>query len=335
MTTNTSARASAAGDESSLAVIIPTVGRATLGSAVMSAVKQEPSPVEVIIVVDGPDGAVVPADIVSLSRVRVVVTGGGRGPGGARMDGVRASTSSLVAFLDDDDEWLPGKIRAQLDLFNVLRERFAFPVVGCRAYVIADGGSVKEIAPKATLSEGKPLAEFMFDRRKILIDGFVMGSSTLLTSRALLQLEPWKEQLRLHEDWEWLLRVSRRNDSIVAMHDDPLIRYLDQATENAASRPRGGWRQSLAFANDADFTRRTRGDFLLCVTAGMAIAHGARLDAARVALLAARTARPGMRAWLVFALQMFVPERVLGWLARRLRILLQGARRKSSTSGVG
>jgi glycosyltransferase involved in cell wall biosynthesis len=334
MTPNIRAMTSVSADDTSLAVIIPTLGRSTLGAAVISAVTQDPSPIEVIIVVDGPDAAVVPAVIVSLPQVRVIVTGGGRGPSGARMDGVRASTSSVVAFLDDDDEWLPGKLRAQLDLFSVLRERCAFPVISCRAYVITNGGSVKEIAPTTIFNEGDSLPAFMFNRRKVLADGFVMGSSTLLASRALLQLEPWKEQLRLHEDWEWLLRVSRRNDSIVVMHDDPLIRYLDQAPENAASRPRGGWRASLAFADDSGFTPRTRGDFLLCVTAGMAIAHGERLDAARVALLAARTARAGIKAWLVFGLQMFFSERFLSRLASRLRILLQSARRRSSTSGV-
>lgn len=334
MTTNTPARTSASVDDSSLTVIIPTLGRSTLGTAVMSAVTQDPSPVEVIIVVDGPDAAVVPADIFSLPQVRVVVTGGGRGPSGARMDGVRASTSSLVAFLDDDDEWLPGKLSAQLKLFRVLRERFAFPVVSCRAYVIMHGGFVKEVAPTTVFSEGESLPAFMFNRRKVLMDGFVMGSSTLLASRALLQLEPWNEQLRLHEDWEWLLRVSRRNDSIVAMHDDPLIKYLIQVPENAASCPRGGWRDSVAFADDSGFTPRTRGDFLLCVTAGMAIAHGERSDAARVALLAARTARAGIKAWLVFGLQMFFPKSILNRLAGWLRILLQEARRRSSTSGV-
>ena len=286
---------------------------------------------EVIIVVDGPATVVVPADITSLPQVRVVVTGGERGPSGARMDGVRASTASLVAFLDDDDEWLPGKLNAQLSVYRTLRQRFRFPVVSCRAYVITDGGCVKEVAPRIVLSENDPLSEFMFNRRKVLMDGFVMGSSTLLTSRALVQLEPWNEQLRLHEDWEWLLRVSRRSDSIVAMHGDPLIRYLEQAPMNATSRPRGGWRDSLAFVDDCDLPLRTRGDFLLCVTAGMAIARGERVDALRVAWLAARTASPGIIAWLVFGLEMFLPAYCIKLLASSLRAFLHRTQLRSST----
>lgn len=317
-------------DDLSLTAVIPTLGRPSLRAAVMSAVTQIPSPVEVIIVVDGPDSDIVPTDVASLSQVRIVVTGGGRGPSGARMYGVQSSTSSLVAFLDDDDEWLPGKLRAQLELFIALRERFAFPVISCRAYVMTIAGYIKEVAPQTVFNEREPLAAFMFNRRKVLMDGFVMGSSTLLTSRALLLREPWKEHLRLHEDWEWLLRVCRRADSIVAMHNDPLIKHLDQAPQNAASRPRGGWRDSLKFVNCSDLTARSRGDFLLCVTAGMAITHGERLDAARIALLAAQTARPGFRAWLVFGLQMFLPDFLLSQFARWLRILLEGTRRKQT-----
>jgi glycosyltransferase involved in cell wall biosynthesis len=321
--------------ERTVSVVIPTVGRPTLTAAVMSALAQNDVAVTIVIVVDGPDTGVVPADIVRLHQVQVLASGGGRGPGGARMIGVRAAETNLIAFLDDDDEWLPDKLKEQIDVFARLRERCEFPVVSCRAQVINDDGSVKTIAPFRTLDPDTELASFMFDKHEMLADGFVMGSSTILSTRNLLMKEPWDEQRRLHEDWEWLLRVSRRDDVVVALHAEPLIKYLDQVPERSASRPVNGWRSSMAFADISNFSKRTRGDFLLCITAGMAIAHHQRVDAARVAWYAARTSRPGACAWAIFLIQMAFPPDLLGRWARRLRAVLPNGQPGLNTMKVG
>ena len=48
---------------------------------------------------------------------RVLVISNDRKPGlaGARNCGILATKPSYVAFCDDDDRWLPGKLRAQVD----------------------------------------------------------------------------------------------------------------------------------------------------------------------------------------------------------------------------
>ena len=319
-----------------VAVVIPTIGRPSLVDAVRSAVRQEPPPAEVVVVFDGSDpGALPDMSADDWPSVRVVRTGGRCGPNAARMLGVRHSQAELVAFLDDDDEWLPGKLDAQLRLYRELSARHRFPLVTCPAEVVTPSGRTVEIAPAAPLTPHVALDRYLFERRKVMADGFAMGSSTLLCSRALLEEEPLDESIRLHEEWEWVLRASRRDDVVVASTRAALIRYVNQPVGRSASRPRGGWRKSLEFAELVGLTGRARGDFLLSVSAGMAIAHGERMRALRIAGLAWRTAKPGPHAWLVFILQWLFPARLLVGGVRVARFLLRPPFRRSDGRGSG
>jgi glycosyltransferase involved in cell wall biosynthesis len=103
-------------------VIIPTMNRPELlGRAIAGALDQDyGGPVHVLVVYDGtePD--------LSLERSAEASPGAGarsvtvlsnqRKPGlaGGRNTGIDAATAELVAFCDDDDRWLPGKLTAQV-----------------------------------------------------------------------------------------------------------------------------------------------------------------------------------------------------------------------------
>jgi hypothetical protein len=100
--------------ELSLSVVIPTFNRAHLiPRAIRSVLSQLRAEDELIVVDDG-----------STDHTESVVTGFGdrriryiqqtnRGAGAARNRGVREATRDLIAFLDSDDEWLPGKAAMQ------------------------------------------------------------------------------------------------------------------------------------------------------------------------------------------------------------------------------
>ncbi len=101
-------------------VIIPTHDRAAvLPRAVESALRQEGADLEVIVADDGSaDGtAEVLARYAGDPRVRVLRLPHG-GVGAARNAAAAESRSPLLAFLDSDDEWLPGKLAAQLRLLE-------------------------------------------------------------------------------------------------------------------------------------------------------------------------------------------------------------------------
>ena len=102
-----------------ISAIIPTHNRAALVTeAVASATSQSGVDAEVIVVDDGSTDATAAqlnaafADCIQLLRTP------NRGVAAARNAGVAASRGDLIAFLDSDDLWLPGKLAAQAAFFT-------------------------------------------------------------------------------------------------------------------------------------------------------------------------------------------------------------------------
>ena len=117
----------------SVSVIIPTYNRREkLARAIESVLKQKGPSFELIIVDDGStDGT--HDMIVGARGPRLSQKGGetpplrtdikylyqsNQGPAAARNLGIKNSNGEFIAFLDSDDEWLPGKLKAQLQFFE-------------------------------------------------------------------------------------------------------------------------------------------------------------------------------------------------------------------------
>lgn len=94
-----------------VSVVIPTFNTPAefLREAALSAAEQTPPPLEVIVVDDGSTSTLTVPD----HRLIRVVHQPNRGPSAARNRGVHEARGELVAFLDADDLWHPGKLAAQ------------------------------------------------------------------------------------------------------------------------------------------------------------------------------------------------------------------------------
>lgn len=319
-----------------VAVVIPTVGRPALRAAVLSALRQQPAPREVIVAVDRPrpaDTAVAAqrAELVGVDdeRLRVIWTGGDGGPAGTRLAGVREATSEIIAFLDDDDEWLPGNLAARLAVYRRAATCVRHPVVACRADVVDQDGESHGVQPREVYRSDRPLADYLFARRSVRGLGFVLGASTLLCGRELLVETPFDVDLPVHEDWDWLLRVTARPDCRLEMIAAAAVRYRLSPAHASASRQAGGWWRGVQLVDRWGLTGQVRADFLLGIPAGMAIECGDRPAAVRIARLAARS-RPGRVAWAAFALQLLVPVKLIaaaGLQVSRVKALIGRGRR--------
>lgn len=100
----------------SISVVIPTYNRSALVPRAVASALAQVEPGDEVIVVD--DGSTDDTDLALApfgDRIRFMRCSNG-GAGAARNRGIREARRELVAFLDSDDEWMPGKLHLQRTL---------------------------------------------------------------------------------------------------------------------------------------------------------------------------------------------------------------------------
>jgi len=200
-------------EAASVGVVIPTRDRPELLRRAVAAVRAQdyPGPVRVVVVHDRstPDHRLAGA---GGRPVRVLGNARTAGLAGARNTGILALDTELVAFCDDDDEWAPGKLRAQLAA--LAGGEFA----SCGIEVEYDGQRHPRLAGRDRVG----LSDLTRSRMAML------HSSTFLARRAAL-LDPDRIGLvaedapgSQNEDWDLLLRAAGR--APIVHVDRPLVR---------------------------------------------------------------------------------------------------------------
>ncbi len=189
-----------------VSVVIPTRNRPQIvAKSVMTALTQTLESIEVIVIIDGPDQETVNGlSQIADPRLRVIELPKNVGPSGARNTGVREAKGTWIAFLDDDDEWLPEKLERQLEVAN--NSHYDFPVVASR--FISHTHKGKFICPRRLPNLSEHLSEYLFARNSFFKGEGCIQTSTLFMKKELMQKMPLEEKFYRHEDWEWLLRVS-------------------------------------------------------------------------------------------------------------------------------
>lgn len=214
-----------------VSVVIPTYNRAPLiGRALESVLSQTRAGDEVIVVDDGSTDDT-EAKLASW-RDRVVyrkVPNGGAG--NARNAGLALARNPLIAFLDSDDEWLPGKLEVQrrfldsradvLFCFTDMRALYASGAVKhklTRHYAGGDFtadflGPPAAYSKTAALPDGIPDFEtFVGDLYPAQLDHEYVQIGTLMLRRAALAdgALRFPEDIRVSEDAEFVARLARR-----------------------------------------------------------------------------------------------------------------------------
>jgi glycosyltransferase involved in cell wall biosynthesis len=187
----------------SVSVVVPTRDRPELLRTALDAILGQDygGPIEVVVVYDQsePDRSLETDD--PHRRVSVITNTRTPGLAGGRNTGILAATGDLVAFCDDDDEWLPGKLAAQAAALAAEPEaEFA----SCGIRVSYDDRTVDRSLALTRVTLAALLRDRMTElhpstflmRREAVVDGFGLVDEEIPGSYA--------------EDYEFLLRAARR-----------------------------------------------------------------------------------------------------------------------------
>lgn len=209
-----------------VSVVIPSArGGVLLREAVGSVMVQTLEDWELVVVMDGCDDEF--SDVELDSRVRVIRQSR-RGASIARNTGVASSRSPLIAFLDDDDRMLPGRLAAQIeamrdDKVGLCHTQFRY---------IDDQGQV--IAPG--ISKESQYVDFLRDEGEILL------SSAMVKRSVLDDVGLFNPLLPLCEDLDLIYRVAR--ESHLCFLPEVLTEYR-RHDDNASPTTAGGAERKL------------------------------------------------------------------------------------------
>jgi glycosyltransferase involved in cell wall biosynthesis len=272
-----------------VSVVIPTRERPhLLGQAVRSVLDQRyPGHVECIVVFDQTAPRLPPVDLAPGRTLRAATNDRSPGLAGARNTGALLAEGELVAFCDDDDEWLPDKLRLQVE---ALKERSTRAVATCGLVVRYGRRAFRRLPPTPEISLRQLLRSRVME----------VHPSTLLVRRADLMRSIGLVDEAIPgsyaEDYEWLLRAARHAPLVAVPRSLVTVRW------HRSSWFEERWDTITAaltylLEKHPDLSRDARGYARIC--GQIAFAH------------AASGHRPEVRTWLARAL-------AANWRERRI-----------------
>jgi glycosyltransferase involved in cell wall biosynthesis len=251
-----------------VSVVIPTRNRPELVQrAIASALSQSFRELEVIVVIDGTD----PSTSAQLSQImdqRLVIVALEESVGGAeaRNVGARRARGQWIALLDDDDEWLPGKIAAQL---AVAEQSGSSRTLVTSKYLERRTGKVDMVRPRRLPRKSERITDYMFDYL------CYFQTSTFFCARELFLDISFKAGLKNFQDIDWFLRVSSDPTVNLIIVPKPLSVYY--APELRAGITRNlGWEARLKWGqnNRSLMSRRAYSRFIVGSCVGRAVEDG-------------------------------------------------------------
>lgn len=216
-----------------VSIIIPTYKRPLyLGRAIDSVLAQTYTSWELIIIDDNHEDSddrreteAFMARYAEDSRVRYLKHANNQGGSAARNTGVKEAKGEFIAFLDDDDEWLPEKLEHQMALFE--QGDADLGLVYSARMKVDDAGETVEL-------EIPSKRGFIFP--DILIRNFIGTTSTVLCRRlALQEVGLFDASLPAAQDFDLYIRLAQRYS--VDFVEEPLVKRHVHDGERITSNP--------------------------------------------------------------------------------------------------
>jgi glycosyltransferase involved in cell wall biosynthesis len=219
-----------------IAVIVRTKDRPhLLARSLQSLLEQDRKPDEVIIVNDG--GVAIDDIVNNFSELLIHLINNATNQGRARAgnQGVQASQSDVIAFLDDDDRFLPDHLQRLEKAMLAFDAKVAYS--GCRLLKRDTLGDKVILQEKAVGQFNEP-----YDPERLRYENYIPLINLLIHKGLWLDVGGFDESFDMFEDWDVLLRLSLHTSfyHVNCMTTDYAIWGNTQITQ---SRDQQRWRE--------------------------------------------------------------------------------------------
>ena len=192
----------------SVSVVIPVHNRPDELLLAVASVARQTYPIKEVIIVDDASTCVLPADRLrrlhgNINLVRLERKGGASV---ARQTGVDHASGDLIAFLDSDDVWLPGKIETQVAALEARGHELTAMACG---WVVID--PARQINYCRVPREATQVAEFASGC------WFSPGTTVVVARKAFDVVGPFDPALRRLEDLDWFLRFAVKGGQLLSV----------------------------------------------------------------------------------------------------------------------
>lgn len=181
-----------------VSVIVPTYNRVYLfPKTIKSILDQDYQNIELLVVDDGSSDNT--SDVIKENKdSRIIyIKKQNRGPASARNFGIKKAKGKYIAFCDDDDIFLPGKLKRQI-IFLEENSHLAFCYTNG---IIVQNGERRRFLPKLTQNS---LSKLLFENSQILTP------SVVAKTKIVKNLGGFSESIRFCEDYDLWLRIAQK-----------------------------------------------------------------------------------------------------------------------------
>jgi LmbE family N-acetylglucosaminyl deacetylase len=208
-----------------ISVIVRTKDRPSLLSEALGSIRASGYPAEIVVVNDGgqkPD----------VDAAKLVDHKTSRGRSEAMNSGVKVASSPFVAFLDDDDLFYDEHLRT-LARASTQTQFAGWYTNAVSALVSTSATGSLETHTRLRIFDSD------FDRERLLIDNYIPLPTLLVRRDAYLDAGGFDPEFDLFEDWDFIIRLSRRGELLHVPRITCEIRHIEGSGSITMSSPEG------------------------------------------------------------------------------------------------
>jgi len=214
-----------------ISVVIRTKDRPALLREAIDSVRATGYPCEIVVV---NDGGAKPGVVSGVPPLTLVEHETSRGRAEAGNAGAKAAANRFLTFLDDDDLFYPEHLAT---LANATPSNHA----GWYADAVSAFLRPGESGAYETYSRLRLFAQD-FDRDLLLLDNYIPLPALLVARETFLDTGGFDPAFDLFEDWDFLIRLSRRGDLLRIPRITCEVRHFEGGTSVVLAAPEGSER---------------------------------------------------------------------------------------------